>query len=299
MAKVKIQGHASGTGVLTVTAPNTSTDRTITLPDSTGTLLSSEGAVTINDSGADVDFRVEGSGAANALFVQGSDGKVGIGTNSPTSVFEISGTGAQYSKVANGSNKAYMGVAGDNKAYFGSFSATDVVLAHGTSNKWTLNSSGNLFPAATSQGIVLGNTSDVAANRLDDYEEGTFTTTANAGSGTITLVSSQDLGAYVKIGSLVHWSLHIGVSSTSSASGDLYFTLPFTLGNFGETAGEGSFACWVWAATTGDSGTWVGWVERGSNRAYLRRGIGTQPGTSANLMTGGTEIRMSGTFRTA
>ena len=39
MAKVKIQGHASGTGVLTVTAPNTSTDRTITLPDSTGTLL--------------------------------------------------------------------------------------------------------------------------------------------------------------------------------------------------------------------------------------------------------------------
>ena len=39
MAKVKIQGHSSGTGVLTVTAPNTSTDRTITLPDSTGTIL--------------------------------------------------------------------------------------------------------------------------------------------------------------------------------------------------------------------------------------------------------------------
>ena len=39
MRKVKIQGNASGTGVLTVTAPNTSTDRTITLPDSTGTIL--------------------------------------------------------------------------------------------------------------------------------------------------------------------------------------------------------------------------------------------------------------------
>jgi trimeric autotransporter adhesin len=44
MAKVKIQGHASGTGVLTVTAPNTSTDRTITLPDSTGTLLTTTGS---------------------------------------------------------------------------------------------------------------------------------------------------------------------------------------------------------------------------------------------------------------
>ena len=39
MAKVKIQGHASGSGVLTITAPNTSTDRTVTLPNSTGTLL--------------------------------------------------------------------------------------------------------------------------------------------------------------------------------------------------------------------------------------------------------------------
>ena len=43
MSKVKIQGNASGTGVLTIAAPNTSTDRTITLPDSTGTLLNSDG----------------------------------------------------------------------------------------------------------------------------------------------------------------------------------------------------------------------------------------------------------------
>ena len=44
MAKVKITGHASGSGVVTVTAPNTSTDRTITLPDATGTLLNSDGS---------------------------------------------------------------------------------------------------------------------------------------------------------------------------------------------------------------------------------------------------------------
>ena len=44
MAKVKITGHASGSGVLTITAPNTSTDRTVTLPDATGTLLNSDGS---------------------------------------------------------------------------------------------------------------------------------------------------------------------------------------------------------------------------------------------------------------
>ena len=39
MSKVKIQGNASGTGVVTLTAPNTNTDRTITLPDDTQTLI--------------------------------------------------------------------------------------------------------------------------------------------------------------------------------------------------------------------------------------------------------------------
>ena len=43
MAKVKIQGNASGTGILTITAPNTSTDRTITLPDATGAILTADG----------------------------------------------------------------------------------------------------------------------------------------------------------------------------------------------------------------------------------------------------------------
>ena len=38
MSKVKIQGNASGTGVITLTAPNTNTDRTITLPDGDITL---------------------------------------------------------------------------------------------------------------------------------------------------------------------------------------------------------------------------------------------------------------------
>ena len=41
MSKVVIQGNASGTGNFTLTAPNSNTDRTLTLPDDTGTLLTS------------------------------------------------------------------------------------------------------------------------------------------------------------------------------------------------------------------------------------------------------------------
>jgi len=104
MAKVKIQGHASGTGILTVTAPNTSTDRTITLPDATGTLLATEGAVVINDSGADVDFRVESDTDANSLFVQGSDGNVGIGEAAPATAIEVTTT-APYLTLHNSTNE--------------------------------------------------------------------------------------------------------------------------------------------------------------------------------------------------
>ncbi len=59
MAKVKIQGNASGTGVLTITAPNTSTDRTITLPDTTGTLLDENSSVpAANLTGTVADARI-------------------------------------------------------------------------------------------------------------------------------------------------------------------------------------------------------------------------------------------------
>jgi hypothetical protein len=46
MSKIALSGNASGTGTLTIAAPNTSTDRTLTLPDATGTMLVSGQPVT-------------------------------------------------------------------------------------------------------------------------------------------------------------------------------------------------------------------------------------------------------------
>jgi hypothetical protein len=48
-----------------------------------------DGAVTINDSGADVDFRVESDDNANMLFVDGGEDRVGIGTGTPSQPFEL------------------------------------------------------------------------------------------------------------------------------------------------------------------------------------------------------------------
>ena len=53
----------------------------------TGNLIleaSAASAIVVNEAGADVDFRVEGTGETNALFVEGSSGNVGIKTATPT-----------------------------------------------------------------------------------------------------------------------------------------------------------------------------------------------------------------------
>ena len=43
MSKVAISGNASGTGTFTIAAPNSNTDRTLTLPDEAGTIATTNG----------------------------------------------------------------------------------------------------------------------------------------------------------------------------------------------------------------------------------------------------------------
>ena len=43
MSKIKLEGNASGTGTLTISAPSTNTDRSLTLPDGAGEILLSDG----------------------------------------------------------------------------------------------------------------------------------------------------------------------------------------------------------------------------------------------------------------
>jgi len=90
-------------------------------------------------------------------------------------------------------------------------------------SKWTLNSSGNLFPASTSQGIVLGATSDTSANRLEDYEEGTWT--PSLGGNT---TYHNQAGKYTKIGRTVHASAVIQANSLGTGSTTTVSGFPFT-----------------------------------------------------------------------
>jgi hypothetical protein len=79
MAKVKIQGHASGTGVFTLTSPNSDTDRTITLPDATATLLTSADVPITTSADNNIGL---GSGAVDSITT--GDANTGVGVNALT-----------------------------------------------------------------------------------------------------------------------------------------------------------------------------------------------------------------------
>lgn len=52
------------------------------------------GGITINEGGQPNDFRIEGDGDTHLFFVDGSADKVGIGAASPSTILEVSGSGA-------------------------------------------------------------------------------------------------------------------------------------------------------------------------------------------------------------
>ena len=59
MSSIAVQGGATGTGLVTVVAPSTSINRTLTLPDSTGTILNDQ-----SDIAAQVKTAANASGSA-------------------------------------------------------------------------------------------------------------------------------------------------------------------------------------------------------------------------------------------
>ncbi len=49
MSQVKIQGNASGTGIFTIASPNSNSNRTLDLPDNTGTIVTTGSTAVVTD----------------------------------------------------------------------------------------------------------------------------------------------------------------------------------------------------------------------------------------------------------
>jgi len=79
-----------------------------TLSFTTPSSFDADGAQVFNESGAAVDFRIEGDTEQNLFFVDGSADKIGIGTSSPAKTLHISSADPQVLRVE--SSHAYSGI---------------------------------------------------------------------------------------------------------------------------------------------------------------------------------------------
>ena len=59
--------------------------------------------VVVNDTGANVDFRVEGDTITHLLFADASTDRIGIGTSSPSTIFVVSNAGAEGLEISHSS----------------------------------------------------------------------------------------------------------------------------------------------------------------------------------------------------
>ena len=110
-------------------------------------------------------------------------------------------------------------------------SAGDVIDFYaGGARKLRINSNGLIF-----------NTDTAAANALNDYEEGTFTPSWTvAGGGSVSGVTSTNVGTYTKIGNMVYVTVRSHyVQTTGTVPTSYSMTLPFQAKNTGGMAGSG------------------------------------------------------------
>jgi hypothetical protein len=84
MSKVKIQGHSSGSGTVTITAPNTNSDRTISLPDSTDTLVGQSTTNALASDATALTTRVNAVGGRKNLIINGAMNVAQRGTGATT-----------------------------------------------------------------------------------------------------------------------------------------------------------------------------------------------------------------------
>ena len=141
MSQVKISGNPSGTGTLTIAAPNTNSDYTLNLPASAGTVpvlasVTNNGVVYVNGSGQ--------ATSGSALVFDGSNLGLGVTPSawwSSRKVFQFGATGS----VANNSGNTLLG---DN--YYTDSTPTNRYLTSGFASLYQQTSGTHVFYTAPS-----------------------------------------------------------------------------------------------------------------------------------------------------
>ena len=276
-----------------------------TLENGKGNNLTSvtfDGAVVVNESGGNNDFRVEGDTDANLIFADASADYVAIGETNPisklhvnsgaidlVSVFESTDANALIALIdsnTTNSTQVRIGAQGDELRLIAGGSESVRIDANGdvgigtTTPAKELDVNGEI---RASGGILFGSDT-AAANTLDDYEEGTWTPVYSPQTGSFTTMTMDVISAtYTKIGRQVTVIANIRTDNVDAtgASGNLQIGgLPFIPGSLGFSAiSIGRSVAFVNAP---DSGV----ISNNSSKIFLRKNNTDSSSVVGDLTTG-------------
>lgn len=119
------------------------------------------------------------------------------------------------------------------------------------------------------------------ANTLDDYEEGTWTPTITAGSGTFTTVSAS--GTYTKIGDRVFIRFAVVITTNGTAAGRVKASLPFNPAEITALSGSETAVTGFGLST---------YVNTGDNLCQIFKYDASYPGASGNTLSVAGEYRV-------
>ena len=220
MAKVKIQGHASGTGVFTLTSPNSNTDRTITLPDADVTLgtdatkLPLAGGTMTGTIAGFTSTGIDDNADATAITIDSNE-KVGIGETAPLGYLHVKNGDSGQGSVNAAGNSLVLESNGSTGITFlsGSSSNTSIIMGDSESNY---------------QGVIIY---DHSLNAFKFATTGTermrIDSSGKVGIGTVSPDETLDVEGTIQTsrtdGYTANWKQMISHAS-SSYNGTLYFT---------------------------------------------------------------------------
>lgn len=205
--------------------------------DSSGNLLVGQTSANSNATGIGALpygslYSCRDGGAPFLVNRKTSDGDIALFQKNGTTVGSIGSENGADLTIGNGDTGLRFSASGDSVRPF------NMSTVANRDNAVNLGDSSTRFKDLyLSGGVYLGGTGN--ANKLDDYEEGTFTPywsgTGAAGSYTYTT----QYGRYVKVGSLVHVQIRLQLSAITTHSTGLVVVdgLPFTFGQSGVGGG--------------------------------------------------------------
>jgi hypothetical protein len=190
MSKIALQGDASGTGTFTIASPNSNTDRTLTLPDEAGTILTTSSDVLT--SASDITSQAMNGPAFEAYNNSGSN--QGITSGSFTKAY-FDATSYDTDSAFDTSNYRFQpSVEGyyqiNAQLYFGDAVFSETLTSIFKNGNRTKDGSAIFFSSANATGSFIQASSLVYMNGSTDYIE--IYAYCVISSGTPRLIRSND-----------------------------------------------------------------------------------------------------------